>query len=166
MSDTVANFVRDHVSDEIVDKIQRRPGHYNVVTNRLDLLESLSDEAVDYLSNLPANSDNTWRDGGRPANINWALDGVVEYVRGSAEPANEDEPVPVPKAQEAEEPRYVYLLCTAGQQEGYRVLCVTEARDKAEYAHGVLNKYGRVEIREYELDAIYENEMRFLTYLG
>lgn len=57
---------------------------------RLNLIEALENEVIrqgedncgwtawDELLNMPINEDETWKDGGRPANIAWALDDIIE----------------------------------------------------------------------------------------
>lgn len=36
--------------------------------------------ALDYLISMPTNRDNTWSNGGRPENIAWALDDILELL--------------------------------------------------------------------------------------
>lgn len=74
-------------SEQTVDKIGRFFGHAKKVGTRLDLmgvLEGAADDsgrtAWDRLLDMPQNEDETWKDGGRPANIGWALDDILELV--------------------------------------------------------------------------------------
>ena len=62
------------------------------VRSRLDLMVALEDREVepgvtawDRLLCLPCNDDETWRDGGRPANIAWALDDIVKAMHKAPE---------------------------------------------------------------------------------
>ena len=53
---------------------------------RFELLAKLEDTVVggatlfDRLLAMPANEDETWRDGGRPKNIGWALDDIIAFM--------------------------------------------------------------------------------------
>lgn len=58
---------------------------------RIDLMVKLNAHelpsggtALDWLLDMPANADNTWKEGGRPANIAWALDDILAYLRKRA----------------------------------------------------------------------------------
>jgi hypothetical protein len=58
------------------------------VSLRLELMVALDSgqtmvegkSAWDRLLELPPNADETWRDGGRPRNIGWALDDLIEHM--------------------------------------------------------------------------------------
>jgi len=55
----------------------------------IDALESHENPngstAWDEFLALPANDDNTWRDGGRPKNIAWAIDDLIVSIRKRAD---------------------------------------------------------------------------------
>lgn len=58
------------------DRINYRLG----MINYLDKQKFNEDyTGLDWLIDLPCNEDQTWKDNGRPSNIAWALDDLIEY---------------------------------------------------------------------------------------
>lgn len=58
--------------------------HTARIVLRVDLMAALDrgdgETAWDRLLSMPANDDETWRNGGRPRNIGWALDDIVAAI--------------------------------------------------------------------------------------
>jgi hypothetical protein len=65
-------------------------GKTPMLVSRINLMAAMEERVADpatgethwdRLLALPANADNSWAGGGRPANIGWALDDIIEVIR-------------------------------------------------------------------------------------
>ncbi len=79
-------------NEQTVQDIGRFFGHAKKVGSRLEMMavleETVDDGGItawDRLLDMPQNEDETWNDGGRPANIGWALDDILELAAKSGE---------------------------------------------------------------------------------
>jgi hypothetical protein len=81
-------------NSETIQAMKSWFGRAQKITARLDFMVWLDDQSTynehgktawDRLIEMPTNADETWRDGGRPANIGWALDDLLAHITGEGQ---------------------------------------------------------------------------------
>ena len=92
---------------ETIANLKQTMSHLNKIKSRIDLMVALEDNIVnnvtgetswDCLLAMPQNSDETWGDNSRPANIAWALDDMIGAITARAAVSASDPALPQPES--------------------------------------------------------------------
>jgi len=86
----IGQFLQSRGSDEqILQKMRDFFSHANRVMARLHMITFLENDeredgttGFDLLLNMRPNDDETWADGGRPKNITFAIDDIINEMKG------------------------------------------------------------------------------------
>lgn len=88
LSKTQAEVIISFLDGRHGDGLDGMKSWFNHVPARFRLMSFLDQAYVDgertyldLLLEMPKNEDQTWKDGGRPANLGWAMDDIIAAVR-------------------------------------------------------------------------------------